>query len=173
MVLNFNKTLAQALQEIAFQEEHYQYPVHQTEIVRTENPNCEIIDKYGKAKWALVDLLNQKYSTVLKDKIDLYNWLNYNEQDEVSYFLNEAGSNCLNYAQFKAPYKFHLWLGEKGFIVAIEQKGQSFNALEVAEKNIKENEGAAFHFFKKCKSEIFFDNSEETNIVFMEMLCCQ
>ena len=103
-------------------------------------------------------------------KFDLYNWLEFNSKDEVAYFLNEAGSNCLTYSDHKTPHKFHLWLGSKGFIIGIEQLGTGFNASEINEKKIKDNEGAAFEFFRNCQSEIFFDDSQKAKIVYMEHL---
>ena len=113
-------------------------------------------------------MLNQKYSRLLENGFDLYNWLNYQNKDEVAYFLNEAGSNALNYSQFKAPSKFHLWFGKKGFIIGIEQKGQGFNASKVDSERLKDNQGAAFDFFRNCKSKIFFDNDQDAKIVYME-----
>lgn len=168
MSFNFQKKLKQALENI----EHYDYRyflIHEKE----EERNNEIIKIYGDAKWQIVGLLNEKYSLLLKGafglhQLDLHNWLNYNEKDEVAYFLNEAGSNALNYSQFKAPYKFHLWLGRKGFVVGIEQKGKGFDAEHVHQNQIKDNEGAAFDFFRRCKAEIFFDNPKDSKIVFME-----
>jgi len=120
------------------------------------------LEEYGEAKWQIVNLINQKFST----QHDLYNWIHYNEKDEVAYFLNEAGSNALHHDKIK---KFHLWLGEQGFIIALEQES-GFNAAEVDEKKIKNNEGAAFQFYRNCNSKIFFDKAEEAKIVFMETL---
>jgi hypothetical protein len=168
MTINFDHTLGDALEQIEFTEELRQFLVHEEEQERDHNLSCEIIEKYGNIKWQIVDLLNEKFSHCLTDKFDLYNWINLNANDELSYFLNEAGSNCLNYSQYKAPYRFHLWLGVKGFVVAIEQKGTGFNAQEILDKGIKTNEGAAFDFFKNCRSKIFFDNHENAKTVFMQ-----
>ncbi len=164
MVLQFQRTLQEALEHIRFAGTHHEFPLQDEERQRTE----ETIPIYGDAKWAIVDLVNNEYSQVLENSSDLYNWLNYNESDELAYFLNEAGSNALNYSEFKAPSKFHLWLGKQGFVVGIEQKGMGFNAQEVNEKLIRENEGAAFEFFRNCKSTIFFDNPSNARIIFME-----
>ena len=177
MVLHFTQQLHQALQEIEFIE-HQEWIVHEPEEERTYNISDEILGKYGDCKWAIVDLLNQKYGSALgsqfnlalNGKFDLYNWINKNKQDEVAYFLNEAGSNCLNYSEFKAPYKFHLWLGEKGFIIGLEQKGKGFNAEAVHQQKIKENEGAAFEFFRECNSKIFFDDSVNAKIIYLQFL---
>src|SRR3989344_4062302 len=105
MSIHFNENLKEALQDIG----NYQY--HQLFIYDQKRISDDIIKHYGRQKWQIVDLLNERYSQVLKDKFDLYNWLNYNQNDEVAYFLNEAGSNCLSYAEHKIPHKFHLWLG--------------------------------------------------------------
>ena len=167
MVLHIAKTIQQALQNIG-NHYYHQFFLHNQERISSNSP--ELIDKYGQLKWQIVDLLNERYSQVLKDKFDLYNWLNYNQNDEVAYFLNETGSNCLSYSDHKIPHKFHLWLGKKGFIIGIEQLGSGFNALEVNEKRLKDNEGAAFEFFRNCKSSIFFDDSRKARIVYMEHL---
>ncbi len=167
MALDFNLTLQEALRSISFSGESRKYLVHEIEEKITEK-HSELIRHYGEAKWNIVDLLNQHYSQLLENPFDLYNWLNHNEQDELAYFLNEAGSNCLNHSEYKAPYKFHVWLGHKGFIVGIEQKGRGFPAHKVHHQKIKSNEGAAFDFFRKSKSRIFFDDPHEAKMVFME-----
>ncbi|MBI2661919.1 hypothetical protein HYX11_00480, partial [Candidatus Woesearchaeota archaeon] len=97
-----------------------------------------------------------------------YNWLRHNANDEVAYFLSETGANCLNYSLFRAPHKFHLWLGKKGFVIGIEQKGRGFPAVDVNAKKIKINEGAAFEFFRTCKGEIFFDDANSAKVVYIE-----
>lgn len=169
MTLNFQKNLKQALNNIG-QHTCQEFILHDKEEERTHLTSDSIIESYGKIKWRIVDIINNKYNTILKDKFDLYNWLNHNKDDELAYFLNEVGSNALSHSQFKVPSKFHLWLGEKGFVIGIEQKGKGFNAILVDENNVKINEGAAFDFFRNCTNEIFFDNSQETQIIYMEML---
>ncbi len=166
MVLSFTASLQKAIQEIESGEAGMQLPIHPSPKPRFN----ETIEVYGNAKWKIVDILNEKYSTILKDKFDLYNWLDYHEKDEVAYFLNEAGSNTLNYAEFKAPARFHLWLGKKGFVIGIEQEGKGFNAERIHTEKIKEGEGAAFEFYRKCKSTIFFDHSQDARIVYFEYI---
>jgi len=170
MVLDFEKNLSEALKEIDFIDNHQEIVIHDKEEQRELFSSCGLIEKYGRAKWQVVDLVNEQFSAVLKDKFDLYNWLNHREEDELAYFLNEAGSNCLNYAEFKVPWRMHLWLGKKGFVVGMEQKGHGFNASAVDEKRLKENEGAAFEFFRNCRSQIFFDDAREARMVLMEWL---
>lgn len=165
MVLSFTESLQDALKLIDVVGDSIQLPVHPHSRTRTE----ETIPHYGNTKWKIVDLLNERYSTLLKDKFDLYHWLDYNENDEVAYFLNEAGSNTLHYAEFKAPAHFHLWLGKKGFVIGIEQQGKGFDARRINDEKIKENEGAAFEFFRKCKSTIFFDDPREAKRVYLEV----
>ena len=164
MVIDIKKTFSESLYTIHLLQYHSMI-VHQKEALRTD----ETLQVYGQAKWAIVDLLNEQYSTILTSKFDLYNWLHENQEDEVSYFLNEAGSNCLCYSEFKAPSQFHLWLGKKGFIIGIEQQGKGFNAQEVEERKIKNNKGAAFIFFRRCRGRIFFDNPQDTKIVYLEV----
>ncbi|MBU0470199.1 MAG: hypothetical protein KKA62_03085 [Nanoarchaeota archaeon] len=170
MVIDFSRTLQKALEKIGFTGEHHELSVHELEEVRTYTSSDEIICSYGEAKWSIVDLLNKNYSSLFDSSFDLYNWLNDNPKDEVSYFLNEAGSNSLNYSDYKAPSRFHLWLGRTGFVIAIEQKGEGFDAEEVHNLKIKENEGTAFEFFRNCKSKIFFDTTKKAKVVFMEHL---
>ncbi|MEK6939538.1 MAG: hypothetical protein AABX31_02315 [Nanoarchaeota archaeon] len=168
MALHFTKTLPEALGDIEFSEYH-SIPVYQAEKIRTHLVSDEVIDIYGKAKWAIVDVLNEKYGVLLFNKFDLYNWLDKNKDDEVAYFLNEAGSNSLNYSQFLAPSTFHLWLGKKGFVMGIEQKGKGFNAVKINEEKVKENKGGAFRFFRECKNTVFFDDAEEAKVVYLEV----
>ncbi len=165
MSLNFSKTLKEALENIQ-PEQYRQFLIHGEEGIRTD----EIIKTYGDAKWQIVELLNQKYSQLLKDQFDLHNWLNFNENDELAYFLNEAGSNCLSHSQFKAPYRFHLWTGKLGFVVGVEQKGKGFDAEQTHQHRLRDNQGAAFDFFRRCRSEIFFDNPKDSKIVLMEFM---
>lgn len=169
MSIRFHKTLSETLKKIKLQKYH-RLLVHELETVRTIKTSDEVIDHYGKAKWKIVDLLNEHYPKKLKTPFDLYNWLHKKKDDEVSYFLSEAGSNCLNYATFKAPSQFHLWLGEKGFVIGIEQKGNSFPARTINEEKIKDHGGAAFTFFRNCKSSIFFNHPDKATIVYMECL---
>ncbi len=117
MVLHFERCLEEALERIE-EEEYKFFEVHSSEIVRSEKHSV-IIEKYGEAKWGVVDLLNAWFDV----GSDLYNWLHFDESDEVAYFLNEVGSNCLNYSSFKAPLGFHVWRGRKGFVIGVEQKG--------------------------------------------------
>ena len=163
MTINFTKTLPQALENIEH-DVHHQIFVHDG--VRDLNNSCAVIEKYGQAKWQVVDLVNERFNS----DFDLHNWLNKNKDDELAYFLNEAGSNCLNYSEHKVPYQFHLWLGKKGFVVGIEQLGKCFDAQHVQEHKIKGNEGAAFEFFRNCQSEVFFDDAQKVRIVLMEVL---
>ena len=174
MVIHFQKNLQQALTNIGFQEYH-ELNVHLEENLVCPIKNKEIIDVYGEQMWAVVDLINNKLtnegknSQVFNGKFDLYNWINH-QPDEVAYFLSETGSNCINFSEFKIPAKFHLWLGKKGFIIGVEQEGMGFNAENVNNQRIKDNEGAAFDFFRNCQNSIFFDNHQETRIVYMEWL---
>ncbi|MBI2668249.1 hypothetical protein HYX14_00230 [Candidatus Woesearchaeota archaeon] len=169
MSLHFTKTLSESFKDIDVTDYHHFF-IHDVEEERTVLNADALIETYGHAKWQIIDLVNSKYSTTLKDKFDLYHWLNHNASDEVAYFLNEAGSNCLNYAEYKIPAKFHLWLGIKGFLIGIEQAGAGFNAQEVMARNQKQNEGAGFSFFQKCKNTIFFDDYQNARIIFMQQI---
>ena len=167
MTIHFRKNLKEALSNIQHTNYH-EFIIHDKEEERINHD--EVIGAYGNSKWAVVDKLNEKHSHILDSPIDLHNWLNYNENDEVSYFLNEAGSNTLSHSEYKAPFKFHLWHGSKGFVIGVEQKGKGFNARKVDEERIMDNKGAAFDFFRRCKSSIFFDNAEDAKIVYFEFM---
>ncbi len=167
MVIYFSYTLSQALKSIEHSDKKT-FHLHTVESFAQHSK--ELIDLYGEIKWKIVDLLNTQYSQVLSSPFDLYNWLYDHEHDEVAHFLNETGSNVLSYSEFKMPCAFHLFLGKKGFVIGIEQKGCGFNAKEVDEKKIKENEGAAFNFYRKAKSKIFFDEPANAKIVYCEYL---
>jgi hypothetical protein len=169
-MLNFNLTLQEALNNIHFTEKFLEFNIHEEERERCDHTDKELIERYGDAKWKVIDTLNQQYNTILASEFDLYNWLYHKENDDVAYFLNEVGSNCLNHSQFKAPHAFRIWFGSKGFILGIQQKGRGFNAKKVHVEKIRENEGAAFDFFRNCKNKIFFDNPKESKIIFMEFM---
>ena len=168
MVISFSTTLHEALTQIDFIT-YQDFTIHPHQELRTD----ETLNLYGKAKWDIIDQLNEKYSAIVGSKVsskfDLYHWLAENQEDEVAYFLNEAGSNCLSHSEYLAPWKFHLWLGKKGFIIGIEQQGVGFNARAVETKKIKTNEGAAFDFFRSCNSLIFFDQPESAKVVYFAM----
>ncbi len=169
MVLDFNKKLAEALKDIAYTTECHTFVVHEHEKEWDKSDEEGFIERYGAAKWGIIEKLNAKYGDVLLRKADLYNWFYHIEEDEVAYFLSEAGSNCMNYSEFKAPYQFWLWLGEKGFIMGIEQRGRGFCAIEIDQKGMKENEGAAFEFYRRCSSLIFFDDARCAKTVYFEV----
>lgn len=163
MTLHFTRTLQEALRQIDFIEK-VEFPIHMTDVSRVYAENDAILEKYGLTKWTIVGILNELYA----EKFDLTHWIERNKDDEVAYFLNEVGSNALNHAEFKAPAAFHLWMGTKGFVIGIEQKGQAFNASLINEMKLRTNEGRAFEFFRDCKSKIFFDNAEKARVVYLE-----
>lgn len=174
MVIDFSRELHEALQEIRCTGKKHAFNVlfnvqSESNVPGQANYD-EIIQDYGKAKWRVIDLLNEEYASRLPFKLDLHNWINFDEGDEVAYFLNEAGSNCLNYSEFKSPRAFHAWLGSKGFIIGIEQDGKGFDARAVNELKIKQNEGAAFVFFRRCRGTVFFDNATEARVVYFMVL---
>ncbi|MBT3814480.1 hypothetical protein HOE37_03000 [Candidatus Woesearchaeota archaeon] len=163
MTLHFTHNLQEAQSNIQA-EGYHEIIVHDKEEPKDYMNSCDIVEKYGNAKHEIVELINQVYNK----SFNHHNWINKNLEDEVAYFINEVGSNSLNHSEFKAPHKFHVWFGKQGFIVAVEQLGKGFNAEDVHENKIKSNEGRAFEFFNNCKSKIFFDDSKEAKIVFME-----
>ncbi len=167
MVLNFEKVLAEAQEEIGFSSEKAEFIVSDI-----NNPSSleTIESKYSKALWTVVELVNERYKDKLSQPFNLYNWIEYNLSDELAYFLNEASNNCLNYSETKSPYKFIVYFGTKGFIVGISQQGKGFDAHNVFEKKIKNNEGAGFSFFKDCSSLIFFDDPFNAREVYFRYL---
>ncbi len=60
-------------------------------------------------------------------------------------------------------------MGTKGFVIGIEQQGKGFDAEKINQEKIKEGEGAAFEFFRKCKGTVFFDDSEKAKVVYLEV----
>ncbi len=164
MTLHFEHNLQQALENIQA-EGYHEILLHEKEVQRDVHSSCEIVEKYADAKHEVIEAINQYHPQF---SFDLMNWINKNENDEVSYFLNEVGSNVLSHSEFKAPHKFHIWFGKKGFIIGVEQRGKGFDAEEVHRQKLKENEGTAFNFFRNCKSKIFFNDSKNANLVFME-----
>tara|TARA_Y100000034_G_scaffold130711_1_gene189818 strand:+ start:662 stop:1159 length:498 start_codon:yes stop_codon:yes gene_type:complete len=161
MSIEYKQTLNQAYKIIKVQEQR-KFVIYPKNEARTHLNSDEIVDIYGKAKWEIVELINKKFGT----NFSHLNWLEKKE-DEIAHFINEAGSNSLNYSEFKVPKSFHLWLGKRGFIIGIEQQGKGFNAQKVNERKIKENEGAAFNFYRECKSIVFFDDARDCRIVYL------
>lgn len=169
MVIPVDFTLPTALAALGKNPAYVTFPVHEQEQPATHS---EIfISKYGSAKARIAELLNQRYAQSLSKPIDLHNWLYHRQEDEVAYFLNEAGSNAINHSIYKAPAKFHLWLGEKGFIIGVEQHGKGF-AVEQLTKSIRQkNGGEGSLFFRACKATIFFDNPKEARVVYFLKTC--
>tara|TARA_Y100000310_G_scaffold345531_1_gene466074 strand:- start:8519 stop:9031 length:513 start_codon:yes stop_codon:yes gene_type:complete len=161
MVLNFKHKLQEALNQIDHQETK-EFIIHPHQAERTLANTDDILENYADAKQEILNLINHHYKTNFNHD----NWLN-NKPDEVAHFINEAGSNTLNYSEFKTPHKFYLYLGNKGFVIAIEQLGQPFNAQHIHANNIKQNEGKAFTFFRNTESTIFFNDAEETKIAYL------
>jgi len=60
-------------------------------------------------------------------------------------------------------------MGRKGFVIGIEQQGKGFNAEKVHKEKIKEGEGAAFEFYRKCKGRVFFDEPKKARMVYLEV----
>lgn len=164
MVLAPYRTFPQVLPAIGSFEQH-SFPIHEAEQLAIHSE--AFIATYGAAKKSVVDLLNQRYQNRLSVRADLHNWLYHRQEDEVAYFLNEAGSNTINHSDYKAPACFHLWLGEKGFIIGVEQKSSGFAAEELAkEETPSEKRGSASRFFRSCRGTIFFDNPKNAKIVY-------
>lgn len=161
MVLCFDKRLKESLDTLGEYESKI-FPVPSG-----NSASADFLKVFGEINWQIVDLLNNRYSHFLAEKFDLYNWLDYNEKDEVAYFLAEAGQNCFNHAE--RPAVFHLYLGKEGFILGIEQE-KPFHPEQIDRERIKENQGAAFEFFRNCKNTIFFDNPEQARIAYLEFL---
>ena len=168
MVIHFSNNLQQALENIQ-NFKQIRIPVYALDQVRSHQISDEVIAKYGEAKWAVIDFLNEEYGEILLNKFNLHHWLEKNKEDEIAYFLNEAGSNSLNYSEYLAPSGFHLWLGKKGFVIGIEQKGKGFNAIEVDTRRTQVNQGGGFAFFRECRNKIFFDNAMDAKIVYFEV----
>ncbi|MBI4152235.1 hypothetical protein HY495_00865 [Candidatus Woesearchaeota archaeon] len=160
MVLLFDYDVGQALEEIQTVEQKT-FPIDGQQ-------RESMIEVYGKAKWAVVDLLNERYSAPHKTSFDLHHWLSGNEEDEVAYFLNEAGSNALNYAEAGVPAAFHLWLGKKGFVIGIEQDGLGFDAGRVQQLRIAQHQGGGFDFFRRCRGKVFFDEKEKAKVIYFQ-----
>jgi len=172
MGLHLSYTLEKALAEIgATKKQHFL--IHEEEEPRLLENTDIILEKYAQAKRELIEMVNilgkkKGFST------DLQNWILENEEDEIAYFLNEAGANCLAHAEWKAPKEFHLWTGKKGFILGVEQSGKSFSAKncfqESRKKILQSSGGKGFAFFKDCRSAIFFDNPKEARTIFFQII---
>ena len=167
MVLDFSLSLVSALAQIGGVRATQNIPLHLGSVLFDQHHDQSFLDAYGGAKWQIVDILNEQYSSHFESPIDLHNWLRYNEADEIAYFLNEAGNNVLHYSQFRAPSAFEYWLGEHGFIVAVAQNGRGFDAERVNAQRLKQTGGAAFEFYRRSKSIIFFDNPQNATVAYL------
>ena len=167
MVLDFTKSLDTALQEIEFQEDFAEFFVFDA----SASAQLEGIDaRFSKALWTIVEILNTRYKSKLEKEFNLYHWIEHNPSDEVAYFLNESSSNCMNYSEYKAVWKFLVYFGSKGFVLATMQQGKGFNAVETHEKKLKSNEGAGFLFYDGCSSVVFFDDAKDAREVYFQYL---
>ena len=77
MTLIFNKTVQGALKEI----DTYQYQEFMVNEPNQPTPLGSIPNNYAESKWQIVEMLNQTYSQILKNKFDLYNWLYHHKED--------------------------------------------------------------------------------------------
>ena len=170
MVLDFERKLTDSLESIGHSGEEHEFLVHDEDLHEV-NPQCSmLLSRYSDALHGVVEHVNNRFSTVLDGSFDLLNWIKHNHHDELAYFLSETGNNCLNHSQNKAPHKLKLYLGSKGFVVAVEQEGKGFDAKVVDSSGFYQNEGAAFDFYRNCQSVVFFDDFLDSKVVFMEFL---
>ena len=113
---------------------------------------------YDNAKEQIIQKINKRYNK----SHDQYNWI-INKEDELSFFLNEAGSNARLYGN--KLKNITLYLSNSSYIIEYEQN-KTFNPQNVATYNIKKNRGAGFKFYKSCKATIFFNNITNANKIF-------
>jgi hypothetical protein len=118
------------------------------------------LDEYDNAKEQIIQTINKTYN----QNHDQYNWI-INKEDELSFFLNEAGSNArLHGNKLK---QITLILATNSYIIEFEQN-KTFNPQNVANYNLKKNRGAGFKFYKSCKATIFFNNKTNANKIYFK-----
>ena len=87
-------------------------------------------------------------------------------------FIFETHANTAWYSQFKFMYKLSLWTGESGFILAVEQKGEGFDAVTINEKRLTSGPngegGAFFRICRETEPEYFFDKPSNARTVYMK-----
>lgn len=167
MVIDFEKTLRQSQDRIEMEGDSAEFIVFDI-----GNP-CSLEEteiRYGKALWTVIEIINKKYQDRLDFEFNLYNWIEHNSSDELSYFLNEASSNSINYSEFKSVWKLIVYFGKKGFIVGVLQQGKDFDAEKIFFDKVKSNEGAGFLFYEECSNTVFFDNSKTAKSIYFEYL---
>jgi len=160
MVIDFTRKIEDVLSSLEIIS-YTKIPILIEETKRTLANSDEILEIYGAAKDQVLDIINSTYKTSFSHN----NWLNYKE-DEPAHFLNEMGSNTLNYSSKKTPKYFHVWLIKTAFIIGIEQH-DGFNAQHVHTTKTQENKGAGFSFLRNCKSQIFVDDKEKTRTIYL------
>ncbi|MAG61040.1 hypothetical protein CL619_04595 [archaeon] len=167
MVIDFEQTLTKSKEIIGFDGETAEFLVFD----KNNKITLEEIDaRYSKALWTVVEVLNSRYKDKLEQEFNLYNWIEHNPSDEVSYFLNEASSNCMNYSKYKAVWKFAVYFGSRGFILSVLQQGKGFDSEKIFEERIKSNEGAGFLFYEECSNKVFFDDPKNSKSIYYEYL---
>ena len=87
MVISFEKKLQKALEEISFTGEFYEFMVHEDNFIIEHSE--ELINRYGQAKWSVVDILNERFNHILNDN-ELHN------SDDLYYYLNDSWLSIQN-----------------------------------------------------------------------------
>ena len=184
MVLNFDYTLSEALDKVGFTKKLvfnvYNSGKDGADVYDTSSGGTDVsigesvlLSRYGDAKWGISSVINGNYGSRLKCPVDLYNWLFFCEDDEVSYFVCEMGANVIHH-QGCFPECFEVYLGSSGFVLGVVQNGLNrgqrvkkvFNAVEVDVKKIFSNSGGGFSFLRRCKGVVFFDNPFDVRVVY-------
>ncbi len=155
MVVDFSYCLERGLDRILF--------IEKLEFILSS------LDSYTDAKRFIVDSIADLYGDRLVEdglrRPDLYNWLFERFDDEVSYFVVEAGANVIHHARLRDAM-VRVYFGQKGFIVEFEQANDFFNAELVVSQRIMTHKGGGFLFFNGCRGIVFFDNSTLVRCVY-------
>ena len=173
MVLNFDQTLDAALEDIGYKGEHQEWDFHQEERHMRDMPK-EYRDKHYRPFFNLMfieipTMLNERFREKLKKPFSTFLGMNQ-EHDFPHKFLWEAHANTTNHSQYGFASQMYFWLGENGFMLALEQKGNGFDAVQVDKKGIKQHEesGGGFKRYRSFESEIFFDSPTDARTVYMK-----
>ncbi len=156
MVLDFSYSLSLGLQRIG--------------LIDTVDIFVDSVDfEYGEAKWVIVESIRQLYGERLVASglriPDLYNWLFERMDDEVSYFVCEAGANILHHSGLPGAV-FKVYFGERGFVISVSQQDSGFDCEIVLRDELKKQHGGGFSFFKSCCGIVFFDDIHAVKTVY-------
>ncbi|MBS3176563.1 hypothetical protein J4457_04975 [Candidatus Woesearchaeota archaeon] len=172
MTIVLEKLLTQALEDIGFGNggEHVIYQLHLEEVNLREMPPPYQAQLKNRAFDLMMNeipgRLNRKFEGQL---IRPFGARELDGKDPSLYkILFETYCNATFWSEYHSPFSMRLWTGESGFIVAVAQLGQGFNAIDIDRSKKIQNAGCGFDMFRTQQGyEVFFDNPVDARTVYV------